>query len=1487
MAAMAQVETGQGVAPEPRSPFVPETRTGIIAGSRKPEAGTSLAGRGTDPMAPFAPRERRSRRVASPARLLCGFAAAPRGRARERPSRSSGLPRGGAAAPAVSRRAASAWPRPARLPVLALLLGALGLFGAAPAEAQTTVWSATLTVDDIDDDGAFLGCATSTCPSLLTEDEFQHNGEKYTVTDLFYNNGRVSLKLRGIQPSATSPAPEPGSKFDGMVLHLGTVRLPVGRVVRFSDTGWHNWYVDPQWTDGQQVAVKLEKPVKSPWNWPDGTRHHDKNQIWSTTMEAKNLEPTRWGTDSSGCRTGVSGGTCPLAMGANRFTYAGNTYTISDFYHRNGTLFAGLSSGSAAAITAARSLMLIVKYPAGAERRFPLRNLTASGASATASWPVDDMRWGSYGAPHPTAPDRNPAVWGATFAVTLAVVEVPEPVTVTVTSPAPRTHTVTVSVPTAVTQQTIMSLSTYGRVGSRVWTDLRDPDLVSHCDPMDPLDPATRAINEHPDRKYPMAYIQAGQRSTTFNLCLLEVPKDVENQIMTNQVTVYLPRGRSSVTYDINVGSAYGGGSGTAEYEGGEGPGSGGEEERDLLTAVFEDVPEEHDGTEFAFRVRLSETVGSFSRSPRLWSFAVTQGRVTGVEQIGAGLWRVTVRPTSPSDVTVTLAGGRDCDDEPSGAVCTPDGRALSNTSSARVAAGPQQQQEVLVTPEPADVRVVPGDGSLTVSWTAVAHPRVAAERVQHALRWSQEAGVWANPSGNNGVAVEAGVNGYTITGLRNGVATGVFVRAFVGRLRSERSEHSSGWVRVKGESTTPRAATQTVAVAFGTVPPEHDGRTAFALEVQSGSKPAADAFKVTAGKVTGVESLDPVLWRVRVKPESWKDVTVALGEASAKVPGPARIRVADARAKEDKDASLDFAVTLSRAASGPVSVDYATADGTAAAGADYTAASGTLTFAPGETAKTVSVALLDDAVDEGKETFTLTLSNPRGAYLRKMHREAKGVIRNDDPLQQAWLGRFGRAAASDAIAAVTARFETPRGAGSHLTFAGQRLDLSGEGAGDGAALANAVAGLARAFGAEEAPAAAGDPWNDPAAAPARAMSTRELLLGTSFRAVLGQGAGSQLTSWGQGASVSQFSGAVPGLSLSGESATGALGMDYERGALLAGFAMTHSLGAGTAHGAGQTYAMGSSVTTMLPYARFALGERISAWGMAGTGAGGLTLDLDDAAAQRYRTDLSMTLAAAGVRGDLLAPTEAGGFALALKADAFWVRTESDALSTPGVGNLAAARADASRLRAVLDGSRTFALAGGATLAPSLELGVRHDGGDAETGTGLELGAGLGFADPSRGLDMALRVHGIAAHAGDGYREWGVSGSLRLAPGAAGRGLSMSLTPSYGADPGGSERLWALPDAHALAANGDAPASSRLDTELGYGLPVFGGGFTGTPNVGLGLSDTARDYRLGWRLAPAAGGGAGFELSLDATRRESAGDAGAEHGVVLRARTSW
>ena len=94
--------------------------------------------------------------------------------------------------------------------------------------------------------------------------------------------------------------------------------------------------------------------------------------------------------------------------------------------------------------------------------------------------------------------------------------------------------------------------------------------------------------------------------------------------------------------------------------------------------------------------------------------------------------------------------------------------------------------------------------------------------------------------------------------------------------------------------------------------------------------------------------------------------------------------------------------------------------------------------------------------------------------------------------------------------------------------------------------------------------------------------------------------------------------------------------------------------------------------------------------------------------------------------------------------------------------------------------------------------------------------------------------------------------------------------------------MWALLDAEALAANGEAVPSSRLDAELGYGMGVLGGGFTATPHVGFGLSDTAREVRLGWRLGPAGGGGFGFDV--DAARRE--GDT-PEHRIGVGVSARW
>lgn len=95
-------------------------------------------------------------------------------------------------------------------------------------------------------------------------------------------------------------------------------------------------------------------------------------------------------------------------------------------------------------------------------------------------------------------------------------------------------------------------------------------------------------------------------------------------------------------------------------------------------------------------------------------------------------------------------------------------------------------------------------------------------------------------------------------------------------------------------------------------------------------------------------------------------------------------------------DVSASFTVTLSRASTKTVTVNYAARDGTAKAGADYAAAGGTLTFAPGETTKTITVSVRGDLLDEADEDFVVALSSASGATLETP--EAKGAIADNDP---------------------------------------------------------------------------------------------------------------------------------------------------------------------------------------------------------------------------------------------------------------------------------------------------------------------------------------------------------------------------------------------------------------------------------------------------------------------------------------------------------
>ena len=90
----------------------------------------------------------------------------------------------------------------------------------------------------------------------------------------------------------------------------------------------------------------------------------------------------------------------------------------------------------------------------------------------------------------------------------------------------------------------------------------------------------------------------------------------------------------------------------------------------------------------------------------------------------------------------------------------------------------------------------------------------------------------------------------------------------------------------------------------------------------------------------------------------------------------PPEVSIADASGTEVAG-RLSFDVTLGAPSAKAITIDYATADGSATSPADYGATTGTLTFSPGQTAATVSVSVVDDGIDESDETFTVTLMNP------------------------------------------------------------------------------------------------------------------------------------------------------------------------------------------------------------------------------------------------------------------------------------------------------------------------------------------------------------------------------------------------------------------------------------------------------------------------------------------------------------------------------
>ena len=684
------------------------------------------------------------------------------------------------------------------------------------------------------------------------------------------------------------------------------------------------------------------------------------------------------------------------------------------------------------------------------------------------------------------------------------------------------------------------------------------------------------------------------------------------------------------------------------------------------------------------------------------------------------------------------------------------------------------------------------------------------------------------------------------------------------------------------------------LTVAFENGPASHDGSARFRVEIvfseaphERGNRDILAALEVSGGTKIKMRRIkkDKAHRRVTVKPDGDGPVTLsfpatadcaaanALCSAaggkletpvSVTVKGPVAISVADARVEEAAGAELAFAVTLDRARHDTVTVDYATEDGSADVDDDYTETEGTLTFAAGETSKEVKVPVLDDAHDEGEETVLLRLSNPVGA--RIADDLAVGTIENTDHMPKAWLGRFGRTVADQVLDAVDARMRAPRAPGAAVSLAGQSLGL-GPVFGADTAPGDAAAKGARETEAEAAEAGrrlaawlegAADE-EDRSGLETRTVSGRELLLGSSFSLSAGaaDGAGGSASLWGR-AAVSQFDGRAGELTLDGEVASGLLGADWARGRWTAGLIVSHSRGEGGYRGEGGAGTVSSTLTGLYPWGRHALSERVSVWGVAGYGEGTLTLtpENEDGTAQAaIRTDMDLAMGAVGVRGVAVAAPAHGGVELSVTGDALGVRTTS-----AKVRGLAASEADVTRLRLGLEGSWRGLVLGTGTLEPRLELGARHDGGDAETGFGVDVGGGVLWSDPARGVSAELGGRGLLTHESAGFGERGFAASLVWDPAPASeRGPSLTVARTVGESATGGMEALLRPES-AAGAGGcgggrslpPAPGGAARLRVRGVRRRLDGGARGRSRLVGVGARDGAR---LAARRGAARGAG--------------------------------
>ena len=256
------------------------------------------------------------------------------------------------------------------------------------------------------------------------------------------------------------------------------------------------------------------------------------------------------------------------------------------------------------------------------------------------------------------------------------------------------------------------------------------------------------------------------------------------------------------------------------------------------------------------------------------------------------------------------------------------------------------------------------------------------------------------------------------------------------------------------------------------------------------------------------------------------------------------------------------------------------------------------------------------------------------------------------------------------------------------------------------------------------------------------------------------------------------------------------------------------------------------TMTSINPYLGWRVGQ-LDLWATLGYGTGDLDItDNSDGNRISIDSDVDMRSFAGGGGGQIMALGNGGVLRLKGEVSQTWIDVDGDRAN-----DIRSLDVDVNRVRVSLEARQPWAISHATKLQSTLEVGARHDGGDGETGTGIELNAGLRYH--TQRVTLEGNIHTLLGR--EDYDEWGISGTVILKSGQDGQGLSLSMSPGYGED--GGQPLWdnGLPEDSLTKPD----YGMRLNTRIGYGLSAphgWDGMLTPYSEMTLG---TTNSYRLG------------------------------------------